>query len=158
MLHVTKISMKRSPLILLIVALGAGPAGSQPPGTPEDPARPLRDVLAAQAKAWNEGNIDRYMQHYWKSDRLTFSSGGKTTRGWEMTMARYRDRYPTREKMGTLAFSDLEVTSLGEEAALMLGRWRLDRKEDVLQGNFSLVFRKIKGQWVIIHDHTSLAP
>jgi beta-aspartyl-peptidase (threonine type) len=142
--------MKQVFLLLYIAA--------QPPGTPEDPARPLKDVLTAQVKAWNDGDIDGYMSHYWKSERLTFSSGGQTTRGWEMTHERYRKRYPTRDDMGTLTFSDLEVTFLGEEAAMMLGRWRLERKMDAPQGNFSLVFRKIESKWVIIHDHTSLTP
>ena len=67
------------------------------------------------------------MEHYWKSDQLTFSSGGHTTRGWQMTKDNYKLRYPTRERMGHLTFDGLEVTPLGDAAALMLGRWHLDR-------------------------------
>lgn len=113
-------------------------------------------VLTAQSRAWNKGDIPGYMMHYWKSDQLTFSSGGRTTRGWKKTLERYQKRYGTREKMGKLTFSDLEIMPLGKEAALVLGKWQLRRKEDNPKGNFSLVVRKIKGQWLIIHDHTSL--
>jgi L-asparaginase / beta-aspartyl-peptidase len=120
----------------------------------EDAAGEIRAVLTQQAEAWNRGDIDAFMEHYWKSDELTFSSGGQTTRGWKSTKENYQRRYPTREKMGRLTFSQLEITPLGNEAALVLGQWRLEREEPVA-GNFSVVFRKIDGRWVIIHDHTS---
>jgi len=112
-------------------------------------------VLSRQAEAWNRGDIDGFMEHYWKSEALTFSSGGQTTRGWKSTKENYQRRYPTQEKMGRLTFSELEITTLGENAALVLGHWRLARDESPVGGNFSLVCRKIDGKWVIVHDHTS---
>jgi ketosteroid isomerase-like protein len=117
----------------------------------------LEDILQKQAAAWNRGDIDGFMEHYWKSENLTFSSGGKTTRGWQTTKDNYKLRYPTRERMGKLTFDQLEAFPLGDSAALLLGHWHLDRTGPV-GGNFSLVFRKIDGAWVIVHDHTSLAP
>jgi len=117
----------------------------------------IEAVLTAQAEAWNRGDIDGFMEHYWKSDELTFSSGGETTRGWTNTKENYYKRYPTREQMGQLRFSQLEVTSLGVSAALVLGRWRLARDVSPVSGSFSLIFRRIDGKWVIIHDHTSRA-
>ena len=116
----------------------------------------IRKVLDDQVAAWNAADLDRFMQHYWKSDQLTFSSGGQTQRGWAATMQRYRDRYPTPEKMGKVRFSELEVQPLGSKAALVLGRWHLLRAGEELDGNFSLVFRLIDGRWQIVHDHTSL--
>lgn len=118
---------------------------------------PVVAILRDQEAAWNDGDIVRFMQHYWKSDRLTFSSTGTTTRGWENTLANYRRRYPTTEKMGRTRFTNLEVFPLGDTAALVLGQWFLKRQPDPLHGNFSVVFRKIDGRWVIIHDHTSRA-
>ena len=112
-------------------------------------------VLRAQEEAWNRGDIDAFVDHYWKSDELTFSSGGKTTRGWTETLNRYRQRYSTREKMGHLTMSGLEITPLGGGAALVLGQWNLARESEPLNGNFSLVLRKIGDRWLIIHDHTS---
>jgi beta-aspartyl-peptidase (threonine type) len=123
----------------------------------DDPSADIKAVLTNQAEAWNRGDIDAFMQHYWKSDELTFSSGGQTTRGWKSTKENYQRRYPTRERMGQLTFSQLEITPLGDSAALVLGRWRLAREESPVGGNFSLVLRMIDGKWVIIHDHTSRA-
>jgi ketosteroid isomerase-like protein len=117
----------------------------------------LTAILDVQAAAWNRGDIDGFMEHYWKSEDLTFSSGGKTTRGWQTTKDNYKLRYPTRERMGQLTFDGLEVFPLGDSAAFLLGHWHLDRTGPV-GGNFSLVFRRIDGAWVIVHDHTSRAP
>ncbi len=114
----------------------------------------IKQVLTRQAEAWNRGDIESFMQAYWHDDRLTFSSGGQTQRGWDNTRTRYLTRYPTRDAMGKLTFSDLETTVLGNDAALTLGRWHLERDQPI-GGNFSLVWRKIDGAWLIIHDHTS---
>jgi uncharacterized protein (TIGR02246 family) len=115
----------------------------------------IEAVLNTQQEAWNRGDIDAFMEHYWKSGDLTFSSGGEMTRGWNETLARYRERYSTPEKMGRLTLSDFEITPLGESAALVLGEWRVERDDEPLAGNFSLVLRKLDGRWVIVHDHTS---
>ena len=124
-------------------------------GDQHETAAAVETMLQTQQEAWNAGDIDSFMQHYWQSDDLTFSSAGQTTRGWQATIERYRERYPTREKMGQLTFEGLEVTPISESAALVLGRWQLQRDDTPLQGNFSLVVRKIGGRWLIIHDHTS---
>ncbi len=127
-------------------------------GSQQPDAHPVLSILQEQVDAWNEGDIERFMQYYWKSDDLTFSLGGKVTRGWNQTLANYKRRYPTPEKMGRTHFNNLEVFPLGDEAALVLGEWNLERQTEPMHGNFSLVFRKINGQWLIIHDHTSRAP
>ena len=114
----------------------------------------IRAELDTQRQAWNAGNIDQFMESYWKSENLTFSSGGKTIRGWQATLDRYKKRYPDKSAMGELSFDQLEITPLGDAAALVLGRWQLKRTEPI-GGNFSLVLRKIDGAWRIIHDHTS---
>jgi uncharacterized protein (TIGR02246 family) len=118
----------------------------------------VETVIRQQEAAWNAGDIDTFVDYYWRDDNLTFSSGGKITRGWTATRDRYRERYPTREKMGTVKFSDLEITPLGDAAAMVLGEWSLARAEEPIGGNFTLVFRKLDGRWLIIHDHTSQRP
>jgi beta-aspartyl-peptidase (threonine type) len=120
-------------------------------------AAEIKAILKQQADAWNRGDIDAFMEHYWKSDSLTFSSGGQTTRGWQATKDNYRRRYPTREQMGKLDFSQLEISPIGSDGALVLGIWRLDRAPSPVGGNFSLVLRRMDGRWLIIHDHTSRA-
>ncbi|HEX2473673.1 MAG TPA: DUF4440 domain-containing protein [Lacipirellulaceae bacterium] len=115
----------------------------------------VESILRTQEGAWNEGDVDAFMEHYWKSDDLTFSSGAKTTRGWDATLKRYRERYPTREQMGRLTLDGLEITPLSDSAALVLGQWSLERENEPMSGNFSLVVRKFGGRWLIVHDHTS---
>ena len=142
-------------VILLSAAISQTAAGEKAPEEDGDVRVAIEAVLRAQEDAWNAGDVDAFMDHYWKSDDLTFSSGGKTTRGWKATLARYKERYPTREKMGRLTLSGLEITPLDDAAAMVLGQWRLDGLSEPLGGNFTLVLRKIDGRWVIVHDHTS---
>lgn len=114
-------------------------------------------VLARQQKAWNNGNIDNFMQDYWKSETLRFASGGSINRGWDVTKDRYLARYPDGRAMGTLAFTDLEIEILSERDALIFGRWSLAREGDEPSGLFTLHMHKHSGQWQIVSDHTSSA-
>ena len=115
----------------------------------------LHGVLSDQQMAWNRGDIGQFMEAYWHHESLTFSSGANTTRGWQATLDRYKSKYPDRATMGTLSFEALETVRLDENAAMTLGNWKLDR-ENPVRGNFSLVWKKIDGQWKIVHDHSSL--
>lgn len=130
----------------------------RPAGPNDDVSEQIEAVLAQQAAAWNRGDVEAFMDHYWKSDDLAFSSGGRITRGWAATKASYLKRYPTQERMGQLTFGAVEVTRLSDEAAMVLGRWNLNRAPSPIGGNFTLVFRRFDGNWVITHDHTSLEP
>jgi uncharacterized protein (TIGR02246 family) len=116
----------------------------------------IREILTAQTKAWNQGDLKQFMGTYWKSENLTFSSGGKTTRGWNATLANYKKSYPTREKMGRLNFDGLEINLVEPSTALVLGNWHLKMSDDsTADGNFSLVIKQMDGKWKIIHDHSS---
>jgi ketosteroid isomerase-like protein len=117
----------------------------------------IRAVLDAQAAAWNRGDIAGYMDGYDRSPQTEFVGGDSITRGWQEVFDRYKQRYDSREKMGTLTFSDLEINLVSKDAALVLGRWRLKRANDEPHGTFTLLFRKMKSGWKIVHDHTSSA-
>ncbi|RJP33909.1 MAG: DUF4440 domain-containing protein [Phycisphaerales bacterium] len=117
----------------------------------------LRAVLSRQVEDWNSGRIDRFMDAYWKSEALRFCSGGTITRGWQATLDRYHERYQTRDQMGRLSFDGLEFDVLSGDAALVVGQWQVQREKDEVGGIFTLVFRRIDGRWVIVHDHTSTA-
>jgi ketosteroid isomerase-like protein len=117
----------------------------------------IRGVLEAQAAAWNRGDIEGYMDGYDRSPKTEFVGGDSITRGWQEVFDRYKQRYDSREKMGTLTFSDLEINILSKDAAVVLGRWRLKRTNDEPHGTFTLLFRKTKSGWKIVHDHTSSA-
>lgn len=117
----------------------------------------IRAVLDEQVQAWNQGNIDGFMKGYAKSDETTFISGDTVTRGWQTVLDRYKTKYDSREKMGTLAFTELEIKLLNSNSAVVNGRWKLTRADDTPHGRFTLILRRMAYGWRITHDHTSSA-
>jgi uncharacterized protein (TIGR02246 family) len=118
----------------------------------------IQSVLNAQQDAWNRGDIDAFMNGYARSASTVFVSQDEVSRGWETVRDRYRVKYSDRTKMGTLSFSEIEVTMLSPDAAVALGRWRLERANDEPHGRFTLIFKRLPEGWRIVHDHTSAAP
>ena len=112
-------------------------------------------VMDEQTAAWNRGDIDGFMKGYWNSESLIFVSGDGITRGWQPTLDRYKKSYDSKAKMGALKFSDLSVNVISKDAAVILGSWSLTREKDNPKGKFTLIFRKFKDGWRIVHDHTS---
>src|SRR5438034_2104652 len=90
----------------------------------------IRSVLRAQQDAWNHGDIDGFMNGYARSASTVFISEDTVRRGWETVRDRYREKYSNRSKMGTLAFSDLEMTLLSSDSAVASGSWKLNRAND----------------------------
>ena len=126
------------------------------PAPAESPEQAIRGVLDAQVAAWNRGDLAGFMEGYWKSPDLTFSSGGDQTRGWQATLDRYRKRYQGEgREMGKLSFSGVVIEPLGPDGAFVRGRWQLVRSKDKPGGIFTLVFRRLPEGWRIVHDHTS---
>lgn len=117
----------------------------------------VRAVLEAQVAAWNRGDIAAFMDGYARSDETTFVSGDSVTHGWQTVLDRYKKNYDSREKMGTLAFTELEVNAIGDKLAIVIGRWQLTRAGDTPKGRFTLIFSRTKDGWRITHDHTSSA-
>ena len=122
------------------------------------PADEIHAVVQAQQEAWNRGDIDAFMDGYARDESTTFVSEDTVRRGWETVRARYKEKYSDRAKMGTLSFSDLEINVLSPDAAVVLGRWQLERANDRPHGRFTLIFRRTKDGWKIVLDHTSAAP
>jgi ketosteroid isomerase-like protein len=118
----------------------------------------IQSVLRMQQDAWNQGDIDRFMDGYAHSKDTVFISEDTVRRGWKTVRDRYREKYSDRTKMGLLTFSDLEIVSLSPDSAVALGRWKLQRAKDRPHGRFTLIFRRLPEGWRIVHDHTSAAP
>ena len=115
----------------------------------------IETVLKNQVLAWNEGDIEKYMQGYWKSDSLVFIGKKGLTKGWKPTLENYIKSYPDKKAMGQLSFELLKEEALGIDHFLVIGKWTLNREKDILTGHFSLIWRKIEGQWFIVADHSS---
>ena len=145
-------------LLLLTIILPAQAQQSAKPNKREGRSiAAIRAVLEAQAVAWNRGDIEGYMDGYARSSDTVFLSGGDVTRGWQTVLDRYKKNYNSREKMGTLTFSELEFSSLGRTTTSVIGRWHLKRANDEPHGRFTLIFKRTKQGWRITHDHTSSA-
>ena len=119
-----------------------------------DSERVIRRVLDRQVAAWNAGNLDEFMEGYWKSDSVQFIDGGIIA-GWTATLERYKKNYPYKDAMGALRFELLQFKPVSDDAYLVTGKYFLTRKEDNPHGIFTLLFRKKEGKWVIVYDHTS---
>ncbi len=115
----------------------------------------IKSVMNTQAAAWNAGSIEGFMQGYWKSEQMKFVSGDNVSRGWQAALDRYKKNYDSKAKMGVLTFSDLEIDIVSKDAAVVLGNWSLAREKDNPKGKFTLIFRKFREGWKIVHDHTS---
>jgi beta-aspartyl-peptidase (threonine type) len=146
--------MKRCTLLL---AAGMALACQSTPVLP-DPAE-LTDVVYVQEAAWNDGDLEGFMAgSYWRSDALTFLSGGDWTRGYATVLERYRRRYlEGGAEMGRLSFTDLEAEGLAEDVGLVRGRWTLTFSDgSTTSGLFTLVMRRMFEGWRVVHDHTSV--
>lgn len=73
----------------------------------------VKAILTKQADAWNKGDLDTFLDTYWKSEDLVFFSGGTVSKGHKAVTDRYHKRYKADGKeMGKLTFTDLEVEML----------------------------------------------
>ncbi|MBZ5857853.1 YybH family protein [Flavihumibacter profundi] len=115
----------------------------------------IRQVMGDQQDAWNQGDIESFMKGYWKSDSLMFIGSKGVTYGFRNTWERYKKTYDNRDKMGTLKFDLLHILPLSPEVYMVVGKWHLTRSIGDIGGHFTLIFRKINGQWLITSDHTS---
>ncbi len=140
--------------LLISLAAGLTQCGAR---EARDPGPEVRALLAEQVAAWNRGDIEGFMQGYWKSPELRFASGGGVTLGWQPTLERYKKRYGDRATMGTLAFTELDVRPAGDDGALAFGAWRITRESGSPHGLFTLFLRRTAEGWRVVHDHTSSA-
>ncbi len=115
----------------------------------------IRTVLTDQVAAWNRGDLEGFMKGYWNSPNLSFYSGSTITKGWQETLARYRKSYQAEEKeMGKLEFTNLQIELLGSENAFVRGNWHLTFSNRESGGTFTLILKRFKNGWKVIHDHT----
>ena len=147
---------------VLVVAVSTCSMSAQSVDQSSDQAA-IRAAISAQSDAWNRADIPGFMQAYEDSPDTTFI--GQTLRkGYQPILQRYKQSYTSREQMGKLTFSDLDIRLLPSpcgksDIALVTGKFHLDRtahgEATKDNGIFSLVWRKGPHGWKIILDHTS---
>ena len=157
MKHLRRDISARLSFLLLLAALAACVSTPDSARDSERTMKDVRAVLDAQAAAWNRGDIAGYMDGYERAETTTFISGDTITRGWQTVLERYKQHYDSREKMGTLTFSELEIKPLSPFYAVATGRWQLARAEDTPHGRFTLLLRRTDAGWRIVLDTTTSA-
>lgn len=115
----------------------------------------IRKILDEQTKAWNRGDIEGFMQGYWKDDSLMFIGKSGINWGWKKTLDNYKRAYPNSAAMGKLSFEIIVVRELSDKYYYVVGKWMLTRSIGDLGGFYDLLFKKVNGQWVIVADHSS---
>jgi ketosteroid isomerase-like protein len=154
--------MKRWSLgILLALLASAGMARGQQSDMPKPKSQDAnlaaaRRVMEASVEAWNRGDVAEYMECYAKEDSTTFVGSKGVTRGWQKVFDNYKSVYDTRDKMGTLTFSELEFTPLSDRYILGIGRWQLTLKDGgTPHGRFTVILRGTAAGWRVVYDHSS---
>ena len=112
-------------------------------------------ILDKQTKAWNNGDLDQFMIGYWNNDSLLYVGKNGVTYGYKPTLENYKKNYSNHDKMGKLKFTILHTNRLSKEIIQVIGKWHLTRTIGDVGGHFTLIFKKINGEWVIISDHSS---
>ncbi|SIS66954.1 protein of unknown function [Zobellia uliginosa] len=112
----------------------------------------IKDIMKQQEEAWSAHDLEGFMQGYWKSEDLTYFSGGKITKGWQTTLDNYKKGYPTKAHTGELRFRIAQVTEINEEAYYVMGEYFLTREAGDAHGTFMIIFKKINGEWKIVAD------
>ncbi|MCU0377290.1 MAG: nuclear transport factor 2 family protein, partial [Bacteroidales bacterium] len=114
----------------------------------------IRALFQMQQDAWNAEDIDRFMAAYWNSPNLIFIGRNGPTYGWQQVLDNYKRNYPGSAEMGKLKFEILDVSQIDRKSVFLIGKYHLTRTIGDASGNFSLVLQKIKGEWLIISDHS----
>ena len=142
---------------MLILGASCTPGAKLPANNTDNAKAEVRSVLARQAECWSSGDLECYMQGYWKSDSLLFVGSKGLTYGWQQTLDNYKRSYPDAAAMGKLAFDLKEVRELAPETILVVGKWHLQREaaKGDLEGHFSVVFKRFADGWKIVADHSS---
>ncbi|MDP1811007.1 MAG: DUF4440 domain-containing protein [Sediminibacterium sp.] len=115
----------------------------------------IRSILANQTREWNNGNIEAFMQGYWKSDSLLFVGKNGPSYGYQNALENYQKNYPDTVTMGKLSYNILKMEQLTPDRYFVLGKWMLKRSIGDVSGYYTLLFRKIWNQWVLVSDHSS---
>ncbi|WP_316832515.1 YybH family protein [Pedobacter aquatilis] len=115
----------------------------------------ILNVLEKQRLNWNKGDLEAFMQGYVKSDSLLFVGQSGPTYGYQKTLDNYKKTYPGKAGMGILTFGIKKVDFLNKDVAFVLGSWHLKREKDEPKGYYTLLFKKIQGEWKIFVDHSS---
>ena len=149
--------MKRTiAALMMIAALIIGCESEDSTGSRYETAvrEEIGSAMKEQVDSWNSGELAGFMKYYWCSGEMTFHGGKRRLQGWETLNSMYIETY-SGEQRGILEFSGLEINMLSPESAYVLGDWKVELPDTVMQGKFTLIWKKMDEGWRIVHDHSS---
>lgn len=120
----------------------------------QTPEESISSILQIQSDAWNKGDVDGFMKYYWNNPELSFVSKRGVSKGWQDVYDNYKKGYPDKKAMGFLTFGSLVLEKMNSKTYMVTGSWYLEKEEEA-GGWFTLIFKKIKKDWLIVYDHTS---
>jgi ketosteroid isomerase-like protein len=150
-----RLTFRVLPTLLPLALVAAGFAQPAP-----DATTAIQALLSRQAADWNRGDMDAFAKSYKNSPDILFM-GDPPKRGYAAMLERYKTRYPSREAMGILHFSNLTVHPLDAHFATTTGNFHLDRSASGggnADGYFLLVLEKTSDGWKIVCDDTTATP
>lgn len=145
-------------LILTLLALGCASQRDAYP-SPTDTLNAtdeLNQMMHDSATAWTNDDLDAFMLAFHNSPDLVFAIPTGITRGWQPL----KERYAKSIAKSSLYFTDVEVTVITPEVALVFAQFHNIMKDNgsYATGLTTLLCKKINGNWVIVHDHSSGLP
>ena len=139
---------KWNPILVFVIFITLNALQAQ-----NEDIKAIHQILDEQAIAWSNNDLEGFMQGYWKSDDLTYFSGGKITKGWQTTLDNYKKGFPTKAHSGKLDFKIAEITKVSDDIYYVMGEYYLTREVGNSNGSFMIIFKRMNnGEWKIIAD------
>lgn len=148
--------MKAKNIVLILLSIIALSCSNNTPNN-DDAIEKIKLKMKSQEEAWNNGNLEEFMGSYWKSDSLSFIGKSGVNYGWQTTLDNYKNSYQSKAEMGKLSFNNITIKQLSKDYIYIIGKWHLKRSNDLkdLQGHYTLIWKNINDEWLIISDHSS---
>ncbi len=115
----------------------------------------IRDLTLKLATDWNSGDMDSYLDAYWKSPEMSLMFADQAVRGWQALADLFRSNWATEEAMGDFSSSDVVVTQISSDTVISSGAFTHVFPDETVEGSFTHVWKIQDGEWRIAQEHTS---
>jgi hypothetical protein len=115
----------------------------------------IRNFMLQGEQTWNKGDLNTFMETYWKNDSVALIGKRGVTRGWQKIKDVYKQGFPDTSYMGHLRYDIIEIKVFTSSYGYVIGKFNVTRTKGDFSGYFDVLVRKIKGKWYIIADHSS---
>jgi ketosteroid isomerase-like protein len=148
-----KIKLFAFVLFLLLPMVTFAAASSAETNT--DSINAIQSDLNNFATSWNQGEAKEIVKHY-KKGNSTILISSTMIRGYKNIGAFFHKNYPSKNEMGTITFSHVEINLLSPRYAMATGEWSIQRNKGGHTGGiFSVLYENTLQGWKIALDHTS---